>query len=114
MSCTLGSCDRFNREEVTAGILLMISDNASTYQSAAKELEKIFNSTTLSEQFSQQGTLWQFIPKRTSWCGGFWERLVGITKSTLKCVLGRTFISLIVLQTIIVEIEFILNDRPLT
>lgn len=93
---------------------LMISDNASTYQSAAKELEKLFNSTILNEQLSRQRTMWQFIPKRAPWYGGFWERLIGLTKTTLKKVLGRTFISLIKLQTIVVEIEAILNDRPLT
>ena len=92
----------------------MISDNAFTYQSAAKELEKLFNSTILSERLSRQGTMWQFIPKRAPWYGGFWERLIGLTKTTLKKVLGRTFISLINLQTIVVEIEAILNDRPLT
>ena len=43
---------------------LMISDNASTYQSAAKELEKLFSSTLLSEHLSKQGTRWQFIPKK--------------------------------------------------
>ena len=58
--------------------------------------------------------MWQFIPKRAPWYGGFWERLIGLTKTTLKKVLGRTFISLINLQTIVVEIEAILNDRPLT
>ena len=46
--------------------------------------------------------------------GGFWERLIGLTKLTLKKVLGRAFITLNSLQTIIVEIEAILNDRPLT
>ena len=48
------------------------------------------------------------------WYGDFWERLIGLTKSTLKKVLGRTFVSLIGLQTVIVEIEAVLNDRPLT
>ena len=92
----------------------MISDNASTYHSAAKELEKLFNSTILSERLSRRGTMWQFIPNRAPWYGGFWERLIGLTKTTLKKILGRTYISLINLQTIVVEIEAILNDRPLT
>ena len=35
----------------------MISDNASTYQFAAKELEMLFNSTILSKRLSRQGTL---------------------------------------------------------
>ena len=37
-----------------------------------------------------------------------------MTKSTIKKVLGRLFITLSTLQTLIVEIEAILNDRPLT
>ena len=48
------------------------------------------------------------------WYGGFWERLIEPTKTILEKVLGRSFIALINLQTIVVEIEAILNDCPLT
>ena len=57
---------------------------------------------------------WQFIPKRAPWFGGFWERLIGLTKQTLRKTLGRTFVTLPVLETIIVEIEASLNDCPPT
>jgi len=92
----------------------MISDNASTYLSAAEELTELFQSQSLKESLSKQGVNWQFIPKRAPWYGGFWERLIGLTKTTLKKVLGRASVDLTTLQTIIVEIEAILNDRPLT
>ena len=92
----------------------MISDNASTYLSAAKEIEELVNSVKIHDTLKVQGTTWQFIPKRAPWYGGFWERLIGLTKSTLKKVLGRAFVSLIMLQTVIVEIEAVLNDCPLT
>ena len=39
---------------------------------------------------------------------------MGLTKSALKKVLGRRHISLTILETVIVEIEAALNDRPLT
>ena len=39
---------------------------------------------------------------------------MGLTKSALKKTLGRTYATLESLQTIIVEIEALLNDRPLT
>ena len=52
--------------------------------------------------------------KCVPWYGGFWECLIGVMKSSLKKVLGRTFATLSTIQTIIVEIEGILNDRPLT
>ena len=35
------------------------------------------------------------------WFGGFWERLIGLTKNAIKKVLGRAFVSLSTLQTIV-------------
>ena len=57
---------------------------------------------------------WQFIPKRAPWYGGYWERLVRLTKQALKKTLGRSFVTLPILKTIVVEVEATLNDRPLT
>ena len=73
---------------------VMILDNASTYTSVAIELEQLLNSTKLNETLSLRGVRWQFIPKRAPWYGGFWEQLMGMTKSTIKKVLGRSFITL--------------------
>jgi len=56
----------------------------------------------------------EFIPKWGSWYGGFSERLIGLTKQAIKKTLGRTFVSLLVLETAVVEIESILNHWPLT
>ena len=91
----------------------MISDNTSTYLSAAEELKRLFLLLPLKEAFSRSVD-WQFIPKRAPWYGGFWERLIGLTKNALKKVLGRAYVDLVTLQTIITEIEEVLNDRPLT
>jgi len=93
---------------------LLLSDNASTYLAAAEELKYLFSSTDLSESLSRKGTEWKFIPKRAPWFGGFWERLIGLTKSTLKKILGGTHATLESLQTIVVEVEALLNDHPLT
>ncbi|XP_063418864.1 uncharacterized protein LOC134701657 [Mytilus trossulus] len=46
--------------------------------------------------------------------GGWWERLIGLTKNCIKKVLGRALVTFRVLETIVIEIEAILNDRPLT
>ena len=40
--------------------------------------------------------------------------MIGITKQSVKKTLGRAFVTLEQLETVIVEIEAILNDRPLT
>ena len=58
--------------------------------------------------------LGQFIPKRAPWYGGFWERLIGLTKKAIKKTLGRALITLTELQTLAVEVESILTDRPIT
>ena len=92
----------------------MISDNASTYLAAADELQRLFDSPSLKQALEYHGVTWQFIPKRAPWYGGFWEKLIGLTKQALKKTLGRTFVTLPVLEAIVVEIEASLNDRPLT
>jgi len=94
--------------------VIMISDNASTYLAAADELKELFSSQSLLNNLSRKGVTWRFIPKRAPWYGGFWERLIGLTKASIKKVLGRSYVSLLDLQTIVVEVEAILNDRPLT
>ena len=74
----------------------------------------MLNSTSSKETLSRRGCDWVFIPKRASWYGSHWESLIGLTKNALKKVFGRAQITLSELQTIIVEIEAVLNDRPLT
>lgn len=93
---------------------IMISDNASTYQCAAKELQALFDSPTVQNYFLHHSVQWRFIPKRAPWYGGFWERLVGLTKNVLKKVLGRAKVTYGELATILTEVEAVLNDRPLT
>ena len=40
--------------------------------------------------------------------------MVGLTKNCLKKLLGRSYINSALLQTIVIEIEANLNNRPLT
>ena len=86
----------------------------STYLVAADELQRLLQSEHLTEVLGRKGVQWWFIPKCAPWYSGWWEHLIGLTKMSLKKVLGRSRISLPVLQTLVVEVEAILNDRPLT
>ena len=92
----------------------MLSDNATTYQAAANQIRRLCSSQNLQTVLTQRDTQWQFIPKRAPWYGGMWERLIGVAKTTLKKTLGRTSTDLQTLQTVITEVESIMNDRPLT
>ena len=103
---------RFSSQRSTPSI--MMSDNASTYLAAANELRQLFSSSLLSDTLSQRGIDWRFIPKRAPWFDGFWECLISLTKLSLKKILGRTFTTLPILETLITEVEAVLNDRPLT
>ena len=47
------------------------------------------------------------------WQGGIWERLVSCVKRCLKKVVGIRKVSYIELQTLIMEVEAVLNNRPL-
>ena len=52
-------------------LVTMISDNASTYLSAASEIEQLIKSTTVQTTLQNRGRTRQFIPKRAPWYGGF-------------------------------------------
>ena len=42
---------------------IIISNNVTTYQSAAAKLKLLFQSPTLKQELCRQGTCWIFIPK---------------------------------------------------
>ena len=50
---------------------------------------------------------------RAPWQGGFYERLIGIVKGTLRKMLFKCRISSMQLETILAEIEAVVNNRPL-
>ncbi|GFR28923.1 integrase catalytic domain-containing protein [Trichonephila clavata] len=51
---------------------------------------------------------------RASWWGGFWERMVRSVKTPLKKILGRSCLNYEEIQTTLIEIEAVINSRPLT
>ena len=90
--CFLQTFQRFTSRRSLSKV--MISDNATTFLAAGEELQSVLSSAALADNLAKRGVEWRFIPKRTPWFGGFWERLVGLTKSALKRVLGRTHATL--------------------
>ena len=93
---------------------LMISDNSSTFLSAASELNTLMSNPTVSKYLADHRITWKFIPKRSPWWGGLYERLIAMTKTSLKKTLCRSCISYMEMSTVLTEIEATLNDRPLT
>ena len=57
---------------------------------------------------------WRFLPDRSPWWGGFYERCVGLVKHCLRRSVGKSLLSFRSLEALVVGIEFSLNNRPLT
>ena len=59
--------------------MTMISDNATTYIAASKEIVDLSRSKPINDKFNRVGTTRKFIAKRAPRYGGFWERMVVLT-----------------------------------
>ena len=64
--------------------------------------------------FDGVGIQWRFNIPRAPWWGGVFERLVRFTKRCLRKILGQAKFTYDELLTALVEIEMVLNSRPLT
>ena len=79
---------------------LMISDNATCFKN---------EEVKLSEELLVLGVKWKFIAEASPWWGGFWERLVKSVKISLLKVLFRSSVNYEELETVLCEIEGIMN-----
>ena len=92
----------------------VISDNAKTFLSAAKQLSALFEMPEVVKELSNRRIKWSFNLQKAPWWGGFFERLVGSVKRCLKKILGNASLTYEELLTVVVEVEAIVNSRPLT
>lgn len=68
----------------------------------------------MSTFLSSEGITWKFLPPRAPNFGGLWESGVKAFKYHLKRVVGSVKLTLEEFLTVIVQIEGILNSRPLS
>ena len=92
---------------------LMISDNAKTFQTTAKWIYKLQQNADINTMLAKLQVEWKFNLSRSSWWGGFFERMVGLTKNVLYKALGRSRLPFEQLKEALLEAEVILNNRPL-
>ena len=92
----------------------LLSDNAKTFRAASKEIMKLSRAPEVTTYLTNNRIIWSFIVEKAPWWGGFWERLVRSVKCPLKKVLGRSSLMYDELNTIIIEIESLINARPIT
>ncbi len=93
----------------------LISDQGTNFRSGNRELQETFSALepAIKEKLSEQNISFQFNPPHAPHFGGAWEREIRSIKSCLQVVLKDQIVSDEVLSTVLVEVEGILNSKPL-
>ena len=91
----------------------IVSDNAQTFKATKQWLELLTKDTDLFNYLTAQRITWQFNLSRAPWWGGFFERLVGVMKSSLSKVIGRALLTFPELEEVLLDVECFMNNRPL-
>ena len=92
----------------------IISDNAQTFRAADRALQELLTNPEVSRRAELLGINWKFITERAPWQGGFYERLVESMKRCLRKSIGQNSLTLDELQTVLAEVEAVLNSRPIS
>jgi hypothetical protein len=92
----------------------IISDNATTFVATSKWIKQIRKSERLHNYLATQSIHWSFNLAKSPWWGGLYERLIKEIKATLYKTLGKSHLLFNQLETVILDIERHLNNRPLT
>ncbi|XP_076396216.1 uncharacterized protein LOC105664283 [Megachile rotundata] len=97
------------------------SDNATNFVGVKNEILKIRafflseeNQSILKNSLLNEEINWHFIPPRSPHFGGLWEAAVKSFKQHLYRTVGDTMFTYEQFNTFVIEIESILNSRPLT
>jgi hypothetical protein len=100
-------------------VKLFRSDRGTNFVASCKELQ--MNAINVEDKvminhLEAEGTCWKFNPPHSSHMGGVWERMIGITRKIVNCILTDNKYKRLtheVLCTLMYEISAIINGRPL-
>ncbi|KAG5685107.1 hypothetical protein PVAND_014305 [Polypedilum vanderplanki] len=87
-------------------IIRLISDNGTNFTGASNILHRA--------QENLKDFRWSFIPVRSAWMGGMWERMIKEVKRSLKEVINNKWIELTSFKIAMFETMHRINCRPLT
>jgi len=99
----------------------LYSDNATTYVGAKAQLDELYDflisskfNASLSSELLSRRIEWKMIPPRAPNFGGLWESNIKSMKTHLYRVIGSQILTYEELQTVLTQIECIMNSRPLS
>ncbi|VDM44661.1 unnamed protein product [Toxocara canis] len=96
----------------------LFSDNGTQFTTSAKTLhdawDNIVNDDECIQYFAKRGIKWRFITEMAPWKGGFYERLIGLVKCSMRKMIGRQILQYNDFNTLLIETEAVINSRPLT
>ncbi|XP_011859378.1 PREDICTED: uncharacterized protein LOC105556877 [Vollenhovia emeryi] len=97
------------------------SDNGTNFVGANNQLKELYvllnseeHKNTVNRFASEHRITWHFIPPAAPHFGGLWEASVKNFKHHFKRVLGEPLFTFEELNTFVVEVEGVLNSRPIT
>ena len=97
----------------------IISDNATCFRGADKELQNFFQNMKISDgeladELSIRNIDWSFIPPGSPHFGGVYERKVGSIKCGLKVALTEVYPDDETFETAISDVVNVINNTPIT
>lgn len=93
----------------------LLSDQGTNFKGGDRELKEAFSNIhpQLQTELAKQQIDFQYNPPNSPHFGGSWEREIRSIKAALYTAIGAQTVTEEVLRTVLIEIEGILNSKPL-
>ena len=98
---------------------MFFSDNATQFQAADKHFQALHKAIdfTKIERYRFDGDApikWKYSTPNAAFTNGVTERMCGLLKKQLRIALQRELVSFRTLETLVLEMQKVINDRPLS
>jgi hypothetical protein len=93
------------------------SDNGTNLVAGEREIRESlehWNQQLIGSTLAAKNIQWVFNPPAAPHFGGVWERMVQSAKRALRAILNGRMVTDKILETAMVEVENLINSRPLT